>query len=78
MMLNLAALGEYRILTIDVKGAFLIPELTDSPSDLTYLTIDKMLSDEILKLKPTWKNLRNPSGTFTMQLRKTLYEQIDG
>ena len=73
MMLNVAALRKLSILTIDVKGAFLIPDLTDSPSDLTYVTIDKTLSDEILKLKPEWSNLRNTNYTFTMQLKKTLY-----
>ena len=73
MMLNVAALAQNNILTIDVKGAFLIPELTDSPEDLTYVTIDKMLSEEIVKIKPAWRNKRNHNGTFTMQLRKTLY-----
>lgn len=73
MMLNLSALAQLRILTIDVKGAFLIPDLSDSPTDLTYVTIDKLLSDEIAKLKPSWTKYRNPSGTFTMQLKKTLY-----
>ena len=73
LMLNLAAMNTMKILTIDVKGAFLIPELTDSPTDLTYVTIDKTLSDEITKLKPEWKSRINPNGTYTMQLKKTLY-----
>ena len=73
IMLNLAAMAQLNILTIDVKGAFLIPELTESGNDLTYVTIDRKLSDEILKLKPDWKARMNPNGTFTMMLKKTLY-----
>ena len=52
MMLNLAAIKQLRIITADVKGAFLIPELTDAPGDKTYIVIDKLLSDVIAELKP--------------------------
>ena len=73
IMLNIAAMAQLKLLTIDVKGAFLIPELTESISDLTYVIIDKILSAEILKLRPTWKDKMNPNGTFTMLLKRTLY-----
>ena len=72
-ILNLAAMTQLNILTIDVKGAFLIPELTDSMADLTYVTIDKSLSAEILKIRPVWNDKMNPNGTFTMMLKRTLY-----
>lgn len=73
MMLNLAAMTQLKILTVDVKGAFLIPELTESISDLTYVTIDRALSSEILKIRQAWRDKMNPNGTFTMLLKKTLY-----
>ena len=73
MMLNLAAIKQLRIITADVKGAFLIPELTDAPGDKTYIVIDKLLSDVIAELKPEWANKRNSNGTFVMKLKRALY-----
>ena len=72
-MLSVAAFRGYDIMTADVKGAFLIPELSAEPSELTYIRIDKKLSEIIIKVKPEWTRLRNSDGTFTMRLKKALY-----
>ena len=74
MMLSIVPIKNLKMLTADIKGAFLIPELDDtSPSELTYIRIDKTLSDIIEQLKPEWRKLRNRDGTFTMKLKKALY-----
>ena len=72
-MLSIAAFKEYDIMTADVKGAFLIPELSTEPAELTYIRIDKKLSEIIIKIKPEWSRFRNSDGTFTMRLKKALY-----
>ena len=73
-MLSLIPNRAYKILTADIKGAFLIPELDDSkPGELTYIRIDKKLSDIIVGIKPEWSKLRNRDNTFTMKLKKALY-----
>ena len=72
-MLSVAAYKALDIMTADVKGAFLIPELSTEPTELTYIRIDKKLADIIVKIKPEWSRYRNADGTFTMRLAKALY-----
>ena len=73
LMLSVAAAKGLSLMTADVKGAFLIPELSDGPTELTYIRVDKNLSDIITEVKPQWATLRNPNGTYTMKLQKALY-----
>ena len=73
MMLSLAAINRLNIITCDVTGAFLIPTLSEQPSELTYVTIDKKTSDIMAEIAPEWSTRRNPNGTFTMLLKKALY-----
>ena len=35
--------------------------------------MDKVLSNHVIGIKPEWAAHRNANGTFTMQLKKTLY-----
>ena len=72
-MLNVAAPLKYDIITADVKSAFLIPELSEEPNELTYIRVDKKLSDIIVSIKPQWSHLVNRDGTKTMKLLKALY-----
>ena len=72
-MLSIAASKGYDIMTADVKSAFLIPELSTEPTELTYIRIDKKIAETIIQIKPEWSRLRNNDGTFTMRLKKALY-----
>ena len=72
-MLSVAATSRYDIITADVKSAFLIPELSEEPSELTYIRVDKKLAGLIVGIKPQWSVLLNRDGTLTMKLLKALY-----
>jgi len=72
-MISVAACLKLDIITADVKSAFLIPELTEEPSELTYVRIDKKLSELIVKIRPAWSKLMNRDGTMTVRLMKALY-----
>lgn len=72
-MLSVAASLELEMITADVKSAFLIPELSEEPSELTYIRIDKQLTKLMISIKPSWSKLMNRDGTMTMKLLKALY-----
>jgi Reverse transcriptase (RNA-dependent DNA polymerase) len=73
LMLAIAAAKGLSVMTADVKGAFLIPELSDSPEELTYVRIDKQMSKVVAEVKPSWKKYMDRNGTFIMKLKKALY-----
>jgi hypothetical protein len=72
-MLNVAAQYRLEILTADIKGAYLIPDIVEGSEPDTYLWIEKTLTEIFVKLYPELKQYVNPSGRLVFKLRKYLY-----
>ena len=73
MLLNLAAIQRLDIMTIDVKGAFLIPQLGNAPEDLVFVKIDRICSGELVDMYPHLKEYIDSKGILTMRCKKSLY-----
>ena len=76
-MLSVAATLRYDIITADVKSAFLIPGLSEEPSELTYIRVDKKLAALMVSIKPQWSILLNRDSTLTMKLLKGRFQVDD-
>ncbi len=72
-MLNVAAQYRLELLTADIKGAYLIPDIVDGSEPDTYVCIEKTLTEIFVKLYPELKQYVNPSGRLVFKLRKYLY-----
>jgi hypothetical protein len=61
------------LLTADVKGAYIIPDIVDGSVPDTYVYIEKTLTEIFVRLYPELKQYVNPSGRLVFKLRKYLY-----
>lgn len=73
MLLNLAAMQVLDIMTIDVKGAFLIPQLGNAPEDLVFVRIDRICTGELVDMFPHLDKFVDARGVLTMRCKKSLY-----
>ena len=73
MLLNMAAIQRLDIMTIDVKGAFLIPQLSNAPEDLVFVKIDRVCSSELVDMFPHLEEYVDSKGILTMRCKKSLY-----
>jgi hypothetical protein len=72
-MLNVAAQYGFELLTADIKGAYLIPDIVDGSGPDTYVYIEKTLTEIFVRLYPELKQYVNPNGRLVFKLRKYLY-----
>jgi hypothetical protein len=72
-MLNVAAQYGLEILTADIKGAYLIPNIAEGSEPNTYVWIEKSLSEMFVKLYPNLRSYVYHNGKLVFKLRKYLY-----
>jgi hypothetical protein len=73
LMLNVAAQYGLEILTADIKGAYLIPNIAEGSEPNTYVWIEKSLSEMFVKLYPNLRTYVYRNGKLVFKLRKYLY-----
>ncbi len=72
-MLNVAAEHGLELLTADIKGANLIPNIIEGSRPDTYVWIEKSLTDMFLKLYPHLGAYVYHNGKLVFRLKKYLY-----
>jgi hypothetical protein len=72
-MLNVAAQYGLELLTADIKGAYLIPDIVEGSEPDTYVWLEKTLTEIFVRLYPELKQYVSPSGRLVFRLRKYLY-----
>jgi hypothetical protein len=72
-MLNVAAQYGMELLTADIKGAYLVPDIVEGSGPDTYLWIEKTLAEIFVKLYPELVQYICPNGKLVFKLRKYLY-----
>ncbi len=72
-MLNVAAQHGVELLTADIKGAYLIPDIAEGSGPDTYVWIEKSLTEMFVKLYPNLRTYVYHNGKLVFKLRKYLY-----
>lgn len=67
----IAAKDRRSVMTIDVGGAFLIPNMP--PGEEVYVRLDKIDAEILCQLRPEYRKYLNKDGTICMKLLKALY-----
>ena len=73
IMLQIAALKSYTIMSADIKGAYLIPDVGDKDEDIQFVWIDPTITQYLVALAPSVKAHIDEKGRILMRLRKYLY-----
>lgn len=60
-------------MTIDVKSAFLVADLSDSPAELTFIRIEPTCSAELVGMFPFLDKYRDAKGMLTMRCNESIY-----
>ncbi len=72
-MLNAAAQYGMELLTADIKGAYLVPDIVEGSGPDTYIWIEKTLTEIFVKLYPELAQYVCPNWKLVFKLRKYLY-----
>jgi len=72
-MLNIAAEYSLDLLTADIKGAYLIPDIVEGASPDVYIWIEKSLSEMFVEMYPNLKEYICANGKLIFKLQKYLY-----
>jgi hypothetical protein len=67
-MLNVAAQLSLELLTADIKGAYLIPDIVEGSGQNTYVWIEKSLTDMFVKLYPNLRTYVYHNGKLVFKL----------
>jgi hypothetical protein len=72
-MLNVAAEYSLEILTADIKGAYLIPDIVEGTSPDVHVWIEKSLSAMFVEMYPNLREYMCDNGKLIFKLQKYLY-----
>jgi hypothetical protein len=72
-MLNVAAEYALDLLTADIKGAYLIPDIVEGTSPDVHVWIEKSLSEMFMEMYPNLKEYVCDNGKLIFKLQKYLY-----
>ena len=75
MVAALAVKEKRFVTTLDITGAYLNASLNENTK--VYMRLDRILSEELIEIDPSYNNYKDENGTIVVRLQKALYGCIE-